>query len=155
MGSFISRIIDIGFMPNAPWLYWLVFDTVGLLFLKMLIEDVISSLYYLKFKTRGNIQPILYILFDLVVIFLIAFLFYSLYFSVTRSEGILPMAANFSLFLVVVVCIYAIFGTVRHLAKPQNNTIEAKPKLFRMPRSKRRSENLKNSSKDRNDHRRK
>ena len=26
MGSFISRIIDIGFMPNAPWLYWLVFE---------------------------------------------------------------------------------------------------------------------------------
>ena len=149
MSDFISRIIDIGFMPNATWLYWLVFDTVGLLFLKMLIEDVISSLYYLKFKTRGNIQPILYILFDLVVIFLIAFLFYSLYFSATRSEGILPMAANFSLFLVVVVCIYAIFGTVRHLAKPQNNTKEAKPKFFRISRSKRRKENLKNNAKSR------
>ena len=103
MGSFISRIIDIGFMPNAPWLYWLVFDTVGLLFLKMLIEDVISSLYYLKFKTRGNIQSILYILFDLAVILLIAFLFYRLYFSVTRSDGILPLTVNFSLFLVVAV----------------------------------------------------
>jgi len=146
MSDFISRIIDIGFMPNAPWLYWLVFDTVGLLFLKMLIEDVISSLYYLKFKTRGNIQPILYILFDLVVIFLIAFLFYSLYFSATRSEGILPMAANFSLFLVVVICIYAIFETVGHLAKPQSNTIKAKPKFFRISRSKRRQENLKNNA---------
>lgn len=145
MGSFISRIIDIGFMPNASWLYWLVFDTVGLLFLKMLIEDVISSLYYLKFQTRGNIQSILYILFDLVIIFLIAFLFYRLYFSVARSDGILPLTANLSLFLVVVVCIYAIFETVRHLAKPQNNTIEAKPKLFRMPCSKRRRENLKNN----------
>ena len=146
MSDFISRIIDIGFMPNAPWLYWLVFDTVGLLFLKMLIEDVISSLYYLKFQTRSDLRSTLYILFDLVVILLIAFLFYKLYFSATRSEGILPMAANFSLFLVVVVCIYAIFGTVRHLAKPQNNTIEAKPKFFRISRSKRRQENLKNNA---------
>ena len=143
MGSFISRIIDIGFMPNAPWLYWLVFDTVGLLFLKMLIEDVISSLYYLKFKTRGNIQSILYILFDLAVILLIAFLFYRLYFSATRVEGILSLMANFSPFLVVVVCFYTIFGTIRHLVKPQNNAIEAKPKFFRMSRSKRRKENLK------------
>lgn len=146
MGSFISRIIDIGFMPNAPWLYWLVFDTVGLLFLKMLIEDVISSLYYFKFNTRGNIQSILYILLDLVVIFLITFLFYKLYFSVTRSDGILPLIANFSLFLVVVVCFYTIFGTIRHLVKPQNNAIEAKPKFFRMSRSKRRKENLKNNA---------
>ncbi|WP_459847700.1 hypothetical protein [Campylobacter concisus] len=138
MGSFISRIIDIGFMPNASWLYWLVFDTVGLLFLKMLIEDVISSLYYLKFKTRGNIQSILYILFDLAVILLIAFLFYRLYFSVTRLEGILPLTANFSLFLVVAVFVYAIVEAIRHLAKPQNNAIEAKPKFFRMSRSKRR-----------------
>ncbi|WP_103611598.1 hypothetical protein [Campylobacter concisus] len=145
MGSFISRIIDIGFMPNAPWLYWLVFDTVGLLFLKMLIEDVISSLYYLKFKTRGNIQSILYILFDLVIIFLIAFLFYRLYFSATGVEGILPLTVNFSLFLVVAVCFYAIVGTIRHLVKPQNNVIEAKPKFFRMSRSKRRKENLKNN----------
>ena len=141
MGSFISRIIDIGFMPNAPWLYWLVFDTVGLLFLKMLIEDVISSLYYLKYKTRGNIQSILYILFDLAIIFLIAFLFYRLYFSATRVEGILSLIANLSLFLVVAVCIYAIVGTIRHLVKPRSNAIEAKPKFFRMPRSKRRSEN--------------
>ena len=91
MSSFISRTIDIGFMPNAPWLYWLVFDTVGLLFLKMLIEDVISCLYYFKFNTKGNIQSLLYILFDLAVIFLIAFLFYRLYFSVTGVEGILPL----------------------------------------------------------------
>ena len=145
MGSFIGRIIDIGFMSNAPWLYWPVFDTVGLLFLKMLIEDVISSLYYLKFKTRGNIQSILYILFDLAVILLIAFLFYRLYFSVTEVEGILSPIANFSLFLIIVVCIYAIFGTIRHLVKPQNNVIEAKPKFFRMSRSKRRKENLKNN----------
>jgi len=143
MSGFISRIIDIGFMPNAPWLYWLVFDTVGLLFLKMLIEDVISSLYYFKFNTRGNIQSILYILLDLVVIFLITFLFYRLYFSATRVEGILSLMANFSPFLVVVVCFYTIFGTIRHLVKPQNNAIEAKPKFFRMPRSKRRKENLK------------
>ena len=143
MGSFISRIIDIGFMPNAPWLYWLVFDTVGLLFLKMLIEDVISSLYYFKFNTRGNIQSILYILFDLAIIFLIAFLFYRLYFSVTRSDGILPLTVNFSLFLVVAVCFYAIVGTIRHLVKPRSNTIKAKPKFFRMSRSKRRKENLK------------
>ena len=136
MGSFIGRIIDIGFMPNAPWLYWLVFDTVGLLFLKMLIEDVISSLYYLKFKTRGNIQSILYILFDLAIIFLIAFLFYRLYFSVTRSDGILLLTANFSLFLVVAVFIYAIVEAIRHLAKPQNNAIEAKPKFFRISRLK-------------------
>ena len=140
MGSFISRIIDIGFMPNAPWLYWLVFDTVGLLFLKMLIEDVISSLYYFKFNTRGNIQSILYILFDLAIIFLIAFLFYRLYFSVTRSDGILLLTANFSLFLVVAVFIYAIVEAIRHLAKPQNNAIEAKPKFFRISRLKRRRE---------------
>ena len=143
MNSFISRIIDIGFMPNATWLYWLGFDTVGLLFLKMLIEDVILSLYYLKFRTRGNIQSILYILFDLAIIFLIAFLFYRLYFSITGVEDILSLIANFSLFLVVVVCFYTIFGTIRHLVKPQNNTKEAKPKFFRMPRSKRRKENLK------------
>ncbi|WP_148800669.1 hypothetical protein [Campylobacter concisus] len=143
MNSFISRIIDIGFMPNATWLYWLVFDTVGLLFLKMLIEDVILSLCYLKFRTRGNIQSILYILFDLAIIFLIAFLFYRLYFSITGVEDILSLIANFSLFLVVVVCFYTIFGTIRHLVKPQNNTKEAKPKFFRMPRSKRRKENLK------------
>ncbi len=136
MGSFIGRIIDIGFMPNAPWLYWLVFDTVGLLFLKMFIEDVISSLYYFKFNTRGNIQSILYILFDLVIIFLIAFLFYRLYFSVTRSDGILLLTANFSLFLVVAVFIYAIVEAIRHLAKPQNNAIEAKPKFFRISRLK-------------------
>ena len=141
MNSFISRIIDIGFMPNATWLYWL--DTVGLLFLKMLMEDVILSLYYLKFRTRGNIQSILYILFDLAIIFLIAFLFYRLYFSITGVEDILSLIANFSLFLVVVVCFYTIFGTIRHLVKPQNNTKEAKPKFFRMPRSKRRKENLK------------
>lgn len=89
MSDFIGRIIDIGFMPNAPWLYWLVFDTVGLLFLKMLIEDVILSLYYFKFQTRDNIQSILYILFGLAIIFLIAFLFYRLYFSVTGVEGYL------------------------------------------------------------------
>ena len=136
MGSFIGRIIDIGFMPNAPWLYWLVFDTVGLLFLKMFIEDVISSLYYFKFNTRGNIQSILYILFDLVIIFLIAFLFYRLYFSVTRSDGILLLTANFSLFLVVAVFIYAIVEAIRHLAKPQNNAIEANPKFFRISRLK-------------------
>ena len=143
MNSLISRIIDIGFMPNAPWPYWLVFDTVGLLFLKMLIEDVISSLYYLKFQTRSNLRSALYILFDLVVILLIAFLFYRLYFSITGVEDILSLIANFSLFLVVVVCFYTIFGTIGHLVKPQNNTKEAKPKFFRMPRSKRRKENLK------------
>lgn len=134
-------------MPNAPWLYWLVFDTVGLLFLKMLIEDVISSLYYLKFQTRSNIRSALYILFNLVVILLIAFLFYKLYFSATGVGGILSFIANFSFFLVVTVCIYTIFWTVRHLAKPQSNTKEVKPKFFRISRSKRRKENLKNSSK--------
>ena len=147
MSHFISRIIDIGFMPNAPWLYWLVFDTVGLLFLKMLIEDVVSSLYYLKFKTRGNIQSILYILFDLAIVFLIAFLFYRLYFSVTGAEGILSLIANFSLFLVVAVYFYAVFGAIRHLVKPQNNTKEAKPKFFKISRSKRRRGNLKNNAK--------
>lgn len=146
MSDFISRIIDIGFMPNAPWLYWLVFDTVGLLFLKMLIEDVISSLYYLKFQTRSDFRSTLYILFDLVVILLIAFLFYKLYFNATGVEDILSFIANFSLFLVVAVCFYAIFGTIRHLVKPQNNTKEAKPKFFRMSRSKRRRENLKNNA---------
>ena len=146
MSDFISRIIDIGFMPNAPWLYWLVFDTVGLLFLKMLIEDVILSLYYLKFRTRSDFRSTLYILFDLVVILLIAFLFYKLYFSATGVEDILSFIANFLLFLVVTVCIYTIFGTVRHLAKPQSNTIKAKPKFFRISRSKRRQENLKNNA---------
>ena len=146
MSDFISRIIDIGFMPNAPWLYWLVFDTVGLLFLKMLIEDVISSLYYLKFQTRSDLGSTLYILFDLVVILLIAFLFYKLYFSATGVEDILSFIANFSLFLVVTVCIYTIFETVGHLAKPQSNTIKAKPKFFRISRSNRRQENLKNNA---------
>ena len=146
MSDFISRIIDIGFMPNAPCLYWMVFDTVGLLFLKMLIEDVILSLYYLKFQTRSDFRSTLYILFDLVVILLIAFLFYKLYFSATGVEDILSFIANFLLFLVVTVCIYTIFGTVRHLAKPQSNTIKAKPKFFRISRSKRRQENLKNNA---------
>ncbi|WXG61012.1 hypothetical protein VB002_06100 [Campylobacter concisus] len=55
----------------------------------------------------------------------------------------MPLTVNFSLFLVVAVCFYAIFGTIRHLVKPQNNAIEAKPKFFRMSRLKRRKENLK------------
>lgn len=58
----------------------------------------------------------------------------------------MPLIANLSLFLVVAVCFYAIFGTIRHLVKPQNNTKEAKPKFSRMSRSKRRKENLKNNA---------
>jgi len=61
---------------------------------------------------------------------------------INYSYGTLRYVANFSLFLVGAVFVWTIYKEVKEISKNYNNISKAKPKFFRMSRSKRRMENL-------------
>jgi len=76
---------------------------------------------------------------------MICCVFYFLYINYSYDQ--LQYIANFSFFIMIMICIWTIYKTIKIIPKYQDGRISAKPKLFRMSRSKRRKENLKNSSK--------
>ena len=145
-----SEIILQIMMGDYSLLHWVIYNVFGLP-LMFYIWNVTAILLRssIVFNKDNLVKDITMKLFFVLVS---VFPFYLLIkFTFTKSSGYLAYVCIFSYISTIIVFLLA----VRPIKQKPCETTEAKPKFFRMSRSKRRSENLKNTSKDRNDHRRK
>lgn len=140
---FINGLIEITISSGSPLLYWVLFDVVGLasfsIFLSMIVFDLC---YFIKYGyiEYFNKNIIISFIFVSAIFCVLCFLY------INYSYGTLRYVANFSLFLVGAVLIRTVYREVKEISKNYSNITKAKPKFFRMSRSKRRRENLKNNA---------
>lgn len=135
-------------MGDHPLLHWIIYNIFGLPLMFYIWKATAIFLHDgIAFSKHNPIKGI-----SLKLFFVLASLFpvYLLIkFTFIKSSGYLAYVCIFSYVSTIVAFLLA----VRPIKQKPNEITKAKPKFFRMSRSKRRSENLKNSSKDRNDHR--
>ena len=140
---FINGLIEITIKSGSPLLYWVLFDVVGLasfsIFLSMIVFDLCCFIKHGSIE-RFNKNTIISSIFVFAIFCVFCFLY------INYNYGTLRYVANFSLFLVGVILVWTIYKEVKEMSKNYDNTTRAKPKFFRMSRSKRRKENLKNNA---------
>lgn len=140
---FINGLIEITIKSGSPLLYWVLFDVVGLASFSIFLSMIVFNLCC--FIKHGSIEyfnknTIISSIFVSAIFCVFCFLY------INYNYGTLRYIANFSLFLVGVVLVWTIYKEVKEMSKNYDNTTRAKPKFFRMSRSKRRKENLKNNA---------
>ena len=135
-------------MGDHPLLHWVIYNIFGLpLMFYIWKATAILLRSSIVFNKDNLVKDITMKLFFVLVSL---FPFYLLIkFTFIKSSGYLAYVCIFSYASTIVAFLLA----VRPIKQKPSEITKAKPKIFRMSRSKRRSENLKNSSKDRNDHR--
>ena len=140
---FINGLIEITIKSGSPLLYWVLFDVVGLasfsIFLSMIVFDLCCFIKYGSIE-YFNKNTIISSIFVSAIFGVFCFLY------INYSYGTLRYVANFSLFLAGAVLVRTIYKEVKAMSRNYDNTTRAKPKFFRMSRSKRRKENLKNNA---------
>lgn len=140
---FINVLIEITIKSGSPLLYWVLFDVVGLVLFSVLLSMIVFDLYcFVKYRSVKwfDKNTIISSIFVSAIFCVFCFLY------INYSYGTLLYVANFSLFLVGAVLVWTIYKEVKEISKNYNNATRAKPKFFRMSRSKRRKENLKNNA---------
>ena len=121
----------------------MLFDVVGLVLFSVLLSMIVFDLCcFIKYGSVKWFDK--NIITSFIFIFAIFSVFCFLY--INYSYGTLRYVANFSLFLAGAVLVRAIHKEVNEISKNYNKTTRAKPKFFRISRSKRRKENLKNNA---------
>ncbi|MBE9863866.1 hypothetical protein G6W41_07055 [Campylobacter concisus] len=140
---FINGLIEITIKSGSPLLYWVLFDVVGLasfsIFLSMIVFDLCCFIKYGSIE-YFNKNTIISSIFVSAIFGVFCFLY------INYSYGTLRYVANFSLFLAGAVLVRTIYKEVKAMSRNYDNTTRTKPKFFRMSRSKRRKENLKNNT---------
>ena len=140
---FINGLIEITINSGSPLLYLVLFDVVGLasfsIFLSMIVFDLCCFIKHRSIE-YFNKNTIISFVFISVIFGVFCFLY------INYSYGTLRYVANFSLFLAGAVLVRTIYKEVKAMSRNYDNTTRAKPKFFRMSRSKRRKENLKNNA---------
>ncbi|WXG60998.1 hypothetical protein VB002_06030 [Campylobacter concisus] len=140
---FINGLIEITINSGSPLLYWVLFDVVGLasfsIFLSMIVFDLCCFIKHRSIE-YFNKNTIISFVFMSVIFGVFCFLY------INYSYGTLRYVANFSLFLAGAVIVLTIYKEVKAMSRNYDNTTRAKPKFFRMSRSKRHKENLKNNA---------
>lgn len=140
---FINGLIEITINSGSPLLYWVLFDVVGLasfsIFLSMIVSDLCCFIKHGSIE-YFNKNTIISSIFVSAIFCVFCFLY------INYNYGTLRYVANFSLFLAGAVLVRTIYKEVNEISKNYNNTTRAKPKFFRISRSKRRKENLKNNA---------
>ncbi|WP_462102429.1 hypothetical protein [Campylobacter concisus] len=128
-------------MGDHPLLHWVIYNIFGLP-LMFYIWKVTAIFLHGGIAISKN-NPIKDIALRLFFVVVSLFPFYLLIkFTFTKSNGYLVYPCVFSYISTLVVFLFA----VRPIKQKPNDTLEAKPKFFRMSRSKRRKENLKNNA---------
>jgi hypothetical protein len=124
-------------MGDYPLLHWVIYNIFGLPLMFYIWKATAIFLHGgIAISKNNPIKGIsLKLFFVLVSLFPIKFTF-------TKSNGYLVYPCVFSYISTLVVFLFAI----RPIKQKPNDTLEAKPKFFRMSRSKRRKENLKNNA---------
>ena len=140
---FINVLIEIIIKSGSPLLYWVLFDVVGLVLFSVLLSMIVFDLCcFIKYGSvkwfDKNIITSFIFIFAIFSVFCFLYIYY--------SYGTLRYVANFSLFLAGAVLVRTIYKEVKAMSRNYDNTTRAKPKFFRISRSKRRKENLKNNA---------
>ena len=144
MNSLIEILIELVIRTRFALLYWILFDIIGLICFSIFLSSIVSDVYYsIRNKSLEWFNKSTIVFF--VFVCMICCVFYFLYINYSYDQ--LQYIANFSFFAMIMICIWTIYKTIKIIPKYQDGRISAKPKFFRMSRSKRRKENLKNSSK--------
>lgn len=125
-------------MGDYPLLHWIIYNIFGLPLMFYIWKATAIFLHDgIAFSKHNTIKGISLKLFFVLVSL---FPFYLIIkFTFTKSNGCLVYPCVFSYISTLVVFLFAI----RPIKQKPNDTLEAKSKLFRMSRSKRRKENLK------------
>ena len=140
---FINVLIEIIIKSGSPLLYWVLFDVVGLVLFSVLLSMIVFDLCcFIKYGSvkwfDKNIITSFIFIFAIFSVFCFLYIYY--------SYGTLRYVANFSLFLAGAVLVRTIYKEIKAMSRNYDNTTRAKPKFFRISRSKRRKENLKNNA---------
>lgn len=140
---FINVLIEIIIKSGSPLLYWVLFDVVGLVLFSVLLSMIVFDLCcFIKYGSvkwfDKNIITSFIFIFAIFSVFCFLYIYY--------SYGTLRYVANFSLFLAGAVLVRTIYKEVKAMSRNYDNTTRAKPKFFRISRSKRRKKNLKNNA---------
>ena len=140
---FINVLIEIIIKSGSPLLYWVLFDVVGLVLFRVLLSMIVFDLCcFIKYGSvkwfDKNIITSFIFIFAIFSVFCFLYIYY--------SYGTLRYVANFSLFLAGAVLVRTIYKELKAMSRNYDNTTRAKPKFFRISRSKRRKENLKNNA---------
>lgn len=140
---FINVLIEIIIKSGSPLLYWVLFDVVGLVLFSVLLSMIVFDLCcFIKYGSvkwfDKNIITSFIFIFAIFSVFCFLYIYY--------SYGTLRYVANCSLFLAGAVLVRTIYKEVKAMSRNYDNTTRAKPKFFRISRSKRRKENLKNNA---------
>ena len=127
-------------MGDHPLLYWVIYNIFGLPLMLYIWKATAIFLHGgIAISKNNPIKDIALRLFFAVVSL---FPFYLLIkFTFTKSNGYLVYPCVFSYISTLVVFLFA----VRPIKQNPSEITKAKPKIFRMSRSKRRKENLKNN----------
>jgi hypothetical protein len=127
-------------MGDHPLLYWVIYNIFGLPLMLYIWKATAIFLHGgIAISKNNPIKDIALRLFFAVVSL---FPFYLLIkFTFTKSNGYLVYPCVFSYISTLVVFLFA----VRPIKQKPSEITKAKPKIFRMSRSKRRKENLKNN----------
>lgn len=129
-------------MGDYPLLHWLIYNIFGLPLMfyiwKATAILLCSSIVFNKdILVKDITMKLFFVLVSLFPFYLL------IKFTFTKSNGYLVYLCVFSYISTIVVFFFAI----RPIKQKSNDVPKTKPKIFRMSRSKRRKENLKNSSK--------
>lgn len=114
MSNFFSRIAEIAILGNYPFLHWIVFDTIGLMFLRLFLGIFISEIYSLF--TSKNIQrkeSIKMILFSLMVLIILFYFLFEL--CINKSYDALLYVAIFSILLAIYIFLKTIYDYINAL----------------------------------------
>lgn len=135
-------------MGDHPLLHWVIYNIFGLLLMFYIWRATAILLHSSIVFNKDNLVKDITVKLFFVLVSLFPF-YLLIKFTFIKSSGYLAYVCIFSYASTIVAFLLA----VRPIKQKPSEITKAKPKIFRMSRSKRRSENLKNSSKDRNDHR--
>ncbi|WP_103630167.1 hypothetical protein [Campylobacter concisus] len=129
-------------MGDHPLLHWIIYNIFGLPLMFYIWKATAIFLHGGIAFSKNN--PIKGIALKLFFVLVSLFPFYLLIkFTFTKSNGYLVCPCVFSYISTFVVFFFAI----RPIKQKSNNIPEAKPKFFKISRSKRRRGNLKNNAK--------
>ncbi|CAD7289743.1 hypothetical protein LMG7974_01821 [Campylobacter majalis] len=120
MNNFFGRVAEIAMMGDYPFLHWIIFDTIGLMCLKILTEILILDAYFfIKHSLARTFRNFVFIIFFLTCFFILCYILFRLF--LYKSNGFLLYVAIFSLILTAYIFLKTIYISIKTLPKSNDN----------------------------------
>lgn len=144
MNNFLGRVAEIAMMGDYPFLHWIIFDTIGLMCLKILTEILILDVYFfIKHSHARTFRNFVFVIFILIFFFVLFYILFRL--CIYKSNGFLLYVAIFSLIFTAYIFLKTIYASIKTLPKSNDNLQNKK-----RPKQKRSKPKINNANETKN-----